>query len=589
MGPRILLLASCYLRAVPAGKRTRAPLPRPERSRVGSSRGRRAACRGAVALAAALALAACSTEAPPPSAEAESQLPTPLALEAVDLGFVHDNGARGNFYYPEMMQGGGGLLDFDGDGLLDIYLVQSGPLPPTGDAAAANVLLRNLGDLQFEDVTAQAGVGDTGYGSGLAVGDIDGDGWTDLYVTNLGANRLYRNRADGTFEDITERSGAGTGGYSTCAAFFDMEGDGDLDLFVCNYVQWSPATERRCLGFNGQQGYCGPHEYEPAPNVLLRNDGGRFLHVSATAGIQATSGATLGLAVADFDADGDLDLYTANDQMANGLWINDGAGRFRDEALERGAAYNVQGRPEAGMGVAAEDFDQNGTIDLFVTHLGGETNTLYLNEGGLFRDATQETGLASVSQAFTGFGVVLHDLDGDGERDLLLAHGRVSHGDDLSPDFSEPNQLLLGRADGSFVLAALPGPARVSRAIAVGDLDNSGRPAALIVENGAAAQIFRARAAAESWLGALVLATSDATSGIRGYALHAEVTLTTSLRRLTRRVETSHSYASAADPRVVFTLRPGEVARELAVRWPDGREAQLSEPRLGAVHHIPPP
>ncbi|MEM6701141.1 MAG: CRTAC1 family protein [Acidobacteriota bacterium] len=530
---------------------------------------------------AASLLGACSSG--DPAATGAPTQPTEAALfvdkTPDELDFLHDSGARGRYYYPEMMQGGAGLFDADGDGRLDLYLVQSGALPPAGDAGAMNRLYRNLGDWQFEDVTGTSGVGDRGYGSGLAVGDIDGDGWNDLYVTNLGPNRLYRNRRDGTFEDVTQQWRTDDPGYSTCAAFFDMDADGDQDLYVCNYVEWSVEVEKRCLGFHGAQGYCGPHEYRPARDTLFRNDGDRFTDVTAESGLASVSSATLGLAVADFDDDGDLDLYTANDQMANHLFVNRGDGRFVDEGLERGVAFNQEGYPEAGMGVFAEDIDEDGDWDLFVTHLSKETNTLYRNDGGLFFDATQGAGLGAVSQAYTGFGVGLFDFDGDGRRDLLIAHGKVSHGDDLADDFSEPDQLLQGQADGRFAAAPLDLPRRVTRALAFGDLDDDGATDVLLQHNGAAPKLLASRPTGGSWLGVHV--RRRAGGGLRDTVLQARVTLTLEDgRKLYRRVETSSSYAAANDPRALFRLTSGDRPKVLQVRGPNGT-AQVDAPVLG--------
>ncbi len=336
-----------------------------------------------------------------PSSAAVEPIFRDVAL-ASGIDFVHANGATGSFFYPELMQGGAAFLDYDNDRDLDIYLVQSGPLPAPGDSPqAANRLYRNRGDGSFEDATASAGVGDRGYGSGVAVADYDGDGWVDLYVTNLGANHLYRNRGDGSFEDATGRTATGDASYSTSAAFFDYDHDGDLDLYVCNYVDWSTAKERRCLGRNGLQGYCSPSEYRPQADTLYRNDGdGRFTDVSARAGIASVRAAGLGVVTADFDGDGWTDVYVANDQMANLLWMNRGDGTFVDEALLRGAALNGMGRPEAGMGVIVEDGDSDGDWDLFMVHLSGETNTYYENRGGDFRDVTDALGLGAVSQPY---------------------------------------------------------------------------------------------------------------------------------------------------------------------------------------------
>jgi len=329
-----------------------------------------------------------------------------VALQA-GVDFVHQRASTTRYWLPEIMSGGAAWLDYDSDGDPDLYLVQGGT--PGSDAGGpGNVLLRNDGDGTFTDVSADSGTGDTRYGMGVAVGDYDGDGDPDLYVTNLGANVLYRNEGNGRFSDVTPAAGVGDTGWGTSAVFFDYDADGDLDLFVANYVKWSADREIECFGGANEQTYCHPNRYNgPSPDVLYRNEGdGRFTDVSWEAGIWRAYGNGLGVVSGDFNTDGLQDLYVANDGMPNQLWINQGAGQFRDEALLAGAAVNMTGAAEAGMGVAAVDLENDGDLDLFLTHLRGETNTLYRNDGkGMFEDTTTVSGLAGPSIAFTGFGL----------------------------------------------------------------------------------------------------------------------------------------------------------------------------------------
>ena len=373
------------------------------------------------------------------------------------IDFVHDNGATGEFYFPELAHAGAAFLDFDNDSWLDVYLVQSGPLEePSTAELGGNRLYRNRGDGTFEDVTATARVGGRGYGIGVAVADYDDDGWVDLYVTNLGPDVLYRNNgrgADGSisFTDVTAEAGVGDPGYSTSAAFFDFDRDRDLDLYVCNYLEWSPRTEHLCLGFNGVRGYCRPGEYSPQSDTLYRNDGigasglVTFTDVSERAGMRAVEGPGLGVVTADFDGDGWVDVFVANDQKPNHLWINAGDGTFREEALLRGVALNDLGLASAGMGVAAEDVDDDGDWDLWVVNLSGEVNNLYRNlGGGEFRIVTDELRLGAVSQPYTGFGTGFLDYDNDSVYDLFIANGRVNVSDDMEFHYAEPNQLLRG-------------------------------------------------------------------------------------------------------------------------------------------------
>ena len=536
------------------------------------------------------------------------------------LDFVHRNGATGDYDYPELLVGGGALLDVDEDGLLDVYLVQSGPVPGAAgdgspsrsggasadrpgnvgvtapvagsvatragstDAAASgagtaadelrNRLYRNLGDGAFEDVTDAAGVGDAGYGAGATAGDYDRDGLVDLYVLNVGANRLYRNAAGGVFEDATARAGVGDDAWSSSAVFFDYDGDLDLDLFVVNYVVWSAARERPCLGPNGLRNYCNPAEYAPAPDTLYRNDGGgRFVDVSEVAGIRSAAGPGLGVVAGDFDGDGLVDLYVANDQAPNHLWLNEGDGTFREDALARGAALNELGQPEAGMGIAVADPDCDGDLDLFLTHLSGETNTFYRNDGaGFFLDATDETGLGGVSQAYTGFGTSWFDVDRDGILDLFIANGKVTPGDDAAFDYREPNQLLRGLESGGYEdVSARAGAAlelpEVSRGAAFGDLDNDGDVDIVVVNNEGPARLLRNEVGnSASWL------IVDLCGGgiLDRSAIGSRVTVEAGGRSWTRYARPASSFAVANDPRIHFGLGDAESVDRLEVRWPGG-------------------
>ena len=467
--------------------------------------------------------------------------------EEVGLDFRHLRAGETRYRLPEIMSGGACWLDYDRDGDLDLYLVQGGALAGdtvvgagAGDGAEwGNALFRNEGGSGFARVTTAAGVGDTGYGMGCAVGDVDGDGWVDLYVTNLGPNVLYRNAADGSFRALS--SGAEDAGWGASAAFFDYDRDGDLDLFVVNYVEWTPAKEMECFS-GGLRDYCHPDRYDaPAPDRLFRNRGdGTFDDVTAAAGVDAAFGNGLGVTVGDFDGDGRPDVYVANDGMANQLWTNQGDGTFRDEALLAGVALNRLGEPEAGMGVQAFDVGDDATLDLFVTHLRGESNTLYRNDGaGLFADRTATSGLGAVSLGSTGFGVGFADFDSDGLVDLYVANGRVgrgldSHGED---PFAEPDHLYRGRDDGGFERLAAGAvdpatPILATRAAALGDADLDGDVDVLVVGNGGTARLLENVAGdGGRWLAARVL---DAEGGD---LLGARVTLTSGAGRRLRVVQ----------------------------------------------------
>ncbi|MCY3927830.1 MAG: CRTAC1 family protein [Acidobacteria bacterium] len=509
------------------------------------------------------------------------------------LDFVHQSGATGEYNYPELLVGGGALLDIDDDGLLDVYLVQSGPVPGSAGSMSpaadrpGNRLYRNLGDGTFEDVTDVAGVGDTGYGAGATAGDYDRDGLVDLYVTNVGPNRLYRNLGDGAFEDVTERAGVGDPAWSSSSVFFDYDGDLDLDLFVANYVVWSADRERPCLGPNGLRNYCNPAEYPPAPDTLYRNDGsGRFTDVSEVAGIRSDAGPGLGVVAGDFDGDKLVDLYVANDQAVNHLWLNQGDGAFREDALARGAALNELGQPEAGMGIAVADPDGDGDLDLFLTHLSGETNTFYRNDGGgFFQDVTDEARLGGVSQPYTGFGTSWFDYDGDGTLDLFIANGKVTPGDTAAFDYREPNQLLRGIPSGRYedvsdragaALALL----EVSRGAAFGDLDNDGGMDIVVVNNDGPVRLLRNEVGnAAPWL------IVDLCGGgiLDRSAIGSRVTVRGGGRSWTRDVRPAQSFAVANDPRVHFAFGDIQGVDHIRVDWSHGGVTERSGVPVNSV------
>ncbi len=538
----------------------------------------------------ALAVLACADAPRGPETSPLVAATEPIFVErasAAGLDFVHRNGAVGDYNYPELLVGGGALLDVDDDGFLDVYLVQGGPTPGTVDADDAdrpqNRLYRNLGDGAFEDATAAAGVGDTSYGAGATAADYDADGRVDLYVLNVGPNRLYRNLGDGAFEETTNRAGVGDRAWSAGAVFFDYDGDLDLDLFVANYVVWRARRERPCLGPNGLRNYCNPHEYPPAPDTLYRNEGdGRFVEVSGEAGIRSGETAAergLGVVAADFDGDGLSDVYVANDQGPNHLWLNRGDGTFREDGLARGAAFNELGHPEAGMGVAVADPDGDGDLDLFVTHLSGETNTFYRNTGaGFFVDETDALRLGGVSQAYTGFGVGWFDFDADGTLDLFIANGKVTPGDTAAFDYREPNQLLRGLAAGGYEdVSERSGAAfdllETSRGAAFGDLDNDGDIDVLVVNVDGPVRLYRNDVGTRrSWL----LVELCGGGAFDRNAVGARVTVEAGGRRVTREVRPAYSFGVANDPRIHFGLGDLKLVDRLAVRWPDGTMTELA-------------
>jgi len=501
----------------------------------------------------------------------------------------------GELYLAEIMGAGAALFDYDNDGDLDVYLVQGGMLGPGKTLADAvfppppgrdlrDRLFRNdlvVGEdgerrLRFTDVTEASGIRAQGYGMGVATGDFDNDGFTDLYVTNFGGNQLLRNNGDGTFSDTTEKSGTGDPGWSVSAAFIDYDRDGWLDLYVGDYVKLDLAKQKHCYSTSSALDYCTPLVYEPTPDRLYHNRGdGSFEDASDSAGITQAFGAALGVVVADVNGDGWPDIYVANDASPNQLWINQGNGTFRDDAMMAGAAVNMGGAAEGSMGVDAADYDSDGDVDLFTTNLTAETNTLYVNDGqGWFEDRTITMGLAAPSNAYTGFGTGWYDFDNDGWLDLFVANGAVaikalSNTSDPFP-LRQTNQLFRSEAGRGFSeVTADAGPAlrlsEVSRGAAFGDVDNDGDTDILVTnDSGPVHLLLNQTGSRASWLGLRVVDAKGCD------ALGARVEIRpASDPPLWRRVHTDGSYASASDPRVLVGLGTRRASPTVLVHWPD--------------------
>jgi hypothetical protein len=505
------------------------------------------------------------------------------------VAFEHVVGVQRHFLFPEIAGSGVGLADVDGDGRPDLYAVQGGDLEQ-GPGDPGNALYLNRGGWRFDDVSAASGTDDRGYGMGCAFGDVDDDGRVDLYVTNVGPNALYCNRGEARFEDTTAAAGVGHPGWGTSAAFLDLEADGDLDLFLTNYLVWTPAREIHCSSPHASTDYCGPNNYQaPAADVLYRNEGGgRFRDVSAETGIGNAVGNGLGVATGDFNGDGRIDVYVANDLMANHLWLSQPDGTFVEDGLLAGCALDADGETEAGMGVLAFDVEDDGDLDLFMVHLEGETNTLYVNQGKHFRDGTAEMGLAAPSLSFTGFGVVQADLDHDGLRDLYVANGRVTQGRPIyRPDdlYAEPDQLFRGRAAGRFEEVLPRGgragsPAGNSRGLALGDLDGDGDLDLALSRNDDRLELLENRAADGHWVLLRVLMASGRD------ALGATVVWDPDGSPRHRTVEASQGFCSSSDPRVHLGLGPEAAPREVEVRWPGGARERFGPLEVNREHEL---
>lgn len=523
------------------------------------------------------------------------------------LVFTHFNGMSGELYFSEMVGSGAALFDYDKDGDLDVYLVQGHMLgsgktvadyqleprqaPPFRDRLFRNELVET-GELRFTDVTEASGIDARRYGMGVAVGDVDNDGCVDLYVTNWGPNQLWANRCNGTFEEVTAAAGVEDARWSISASFTDYDADGWLDLYVGDYVSFTLENHKSCALPSGARDYCGPLAYPAEPDRLFRNEGdGTFQDVSASSGIAARPGTGLGAAAADYDGDGDIDLYVANDQMVNFLWLNRGDGTFRDDAPLAGTAVNAAGLPEASMGVAVQDYDDDADPDVFLTHLNGETNTLYVNDGeGLFVDRTLASGLGPPSLPFTSFGTSWIDYDNDGWLDLLVVSGEVKiveehrRAGDPHP-LNQTNQLFHNTGGRFEDVTASAGKAfelvEVSRGAAFGDVDNDGDVDAVVTNNGGPVRLLLNRVGNRNrWLGLRLLDPRwkrDAIGAVANLELADG-------RTLTRRVHTDGSYASASDSRLLFGLGEDSRPKIVRVRWPDGR-VELFGPLASSQYH----
>ena len=508
----------------------------------------------------------------------------------VGLNFRHHNGMTGKFYLPEIMGSGAALFDYDNDGDLDVFLVQGGALEPGSKPEShQGKLFRNdlevgkNGKLRFTDVTEKSRIRATGYGMGVAVGDINNDGWSDLYLTNLGSNQMYLNKGDGTFDDVTRSSATDDPRWSTAASFFDYDRDGWLDLLVVNYADFSTTNSPNCYAPTSARDYCTPRVFRAPGNRLFHNRrDGTFEDVTVSAGVDKEFGHGLGVVSADFNNDGWIDIYVANDGDPNQLWINQKNGTFKNEALLAGAAVNRDGKAEAGMGVDAGDFDGNGTDDIFVTHLMDETNTLFTNLGdAVFEDRTREAGLGMPGRRFTGFGTLFFDYDNDGFLDLLVVNGAVQ----LLPELirkgdpfplGQPNQLFRNTGQDRFVeIVEQAGSSfqllEVSRGAAFGDIDNDGDTDVIVTNNNGPVRLLLNQLGNRNhWLGLRFVAKNG--RDLLGTQVDILVKKNQILRR---RVRTDGSYLVANDPRVIVGLGSATNVESVRIRWPDGAVQEL--------------
>jgi len=516
------------------------------------------------------------------------------------LDFVHDAGPTGAYFMPQSVGSGAALFDFDNDGRLGILLLQNGG-PESG---STNRLYRQLPDGRFQDVSAGCGLDYAGYCMGVAVGDVNNDGWPDVLITEYGRVRLFLNNGNGTFADVSEEAGLTNPHWGTSAAFVDYDRDGWLDLVVVNYINYESFW---CGSAAGKQDFCGPKGFSGSVTKLFHNLGRqpagnsarvRFEDVTLKAGLNQSPGPGLGVFCADFNGDGWPDIFIANDGQPNHLWINQRDGTFKEEALKRGLALNAMGQAEANMGIGVGDVDGDGLFDVFVTHLSSETHRLWRQKSrGMFRDETKRSGLASPHGHGTGFGTVLADFDHDGAPDLAIVNGNVKRASDDNhasnpaeclplfwKPYAERNQLLANDGKGTFRDASLEnaefcGTGMVARGLACGDLNGDGALDLLVTNIAAPARLYRNVAPKKGhWL--LVRAVDPA---LKRDAYGAEITVHAGGRNWLRWINPAYSYLCSNDPRAHFGI--GEVDRieSIHVLWPDGAEESFEGPKIDSA------
>jgi len=540
---------------------------------------------------AALLVVGCST--PPPTVREEPTGPPWFTdvTDEVGLHFVQDAGPVDTYFMPHLMGSGAALFDFDNDGLLDVYLVQNGGPLKAGQAPSTNRLFRQGKDGRFTDVSSGSGLDVSGYGMGVAIGDVNNDGYPDVFLTEFGRIRLFLNNGDGkTFTDITKEAGLDHVQWATSASFLDFDRDGWLDLVFVSYVDYDPSLA--CPGQGGKRDFCHPSVYNGTIPKLYRNcgklsgpnappHGVRFEDVTLRSGLAQIPGPGLGVVCADFNGDNWPDIFIANDSKPNRLWINQHNGTFKEEALQRGIALNFMGLTQANMGVALGDVDGDGLFDILVTHLSEETHTMW-KQGprGTFRDQTAAAQLASPRYRGTGFGTVLADFDNDGALDLAVVNGRVSRGPEadvpgLDPfwrPYAERNQLFANDGKGRFrdierENAPFCGTPSVARGLAAGDLSNRGAIDLLVTSVAGPARVYRNAVANRGHY--LVIQAFD--PELKRDAYGAEITVYAGDRRWLRWANPGSSYLCSNDPRAHFGLGTVERVDHIEVTWPNGK------------------
>lgn len=524
------------------------------------------------------------------------------ATSTLGLSFRNMASHTSKKYLIETMGAGVALFDYDNDGRLDIFVVNGAPLadptpkgtiPQKSGPKYWNRLYHQKQDGTFEDVTEKAGLQGVGYGMGVAVGDYDNDGYEDLYVTGYGGNKLYHNNGDGTFTDVTDKAGVGGSGWSTSAAWVDLDGDGLLDLVVLRYLTWDFDDIWCGEHKEGYRAYCHPDYFKPITPLVYHNDGnGHFTEVSEKIGV-AKPGKGLGIAIADYDRDGDIDLFVANDSMAEFLYHNKGDGTFEDVALISGVAVDGEGHTFAGMGVDFADYNNDGFPDLVITDLASQMYALYRNNGdGTFTYESYPSGLGRMTMTHSGWGVRFLDYDNDGCKDLLIAQGHDLDTIELTfPNLRYREPMLLARNTGhgfedvSAEAGSVFREAWVGRGLAIGDIDNDGRLDAVVTTNDGPLYVLRnATPTPNHWL-ILKLVGHKSNRD----AIGAEVKVVTGKIVQVATVTTAGSYLSSSDKRVHFGLGAETVAAAIEIRWPSGIRQTLKNVRADQILQVDEP
>jgi enediyne biosynthesis protein E4 len=504
------------------------------------------------------------------------------------IDFRHNNGAFGEKYLPETIGPGCAFLDYDGDGWMDILLVNGMDWPGHKRSTTTPKLYRNNRDGTFSDVTRRAGLDVELYGLGVAVGDFDNDGFPDIFITCVGQSRLFRNTGKGSFVDATKAAGlGGREGFSTSALWFDYDGDGLLDLFVCNYVRWSPEIDVRCSVDGKRKSYCTPEAYRGDTCWLFRNRGdGTFEDRTVQAGLFDTTSKSLGVAMFDFDGGGLIDLFVANDTQPNKLYRNAGGGKFEETALTAGVAFSHDGKARAGMGVDAADYNHSGAPSIAVTNFNNEMLALFRNNGeGEFEDIAPESEIGRVTRGSLGFGCLFFDADLDGWLDLLVVNGHI---DDVAASlrsdvgYAQPANLLLNQKGKGFRdVAAQVGSGfaapRIGRGAAIGDFDLDGDPDVLITENGGAARLYRNDHGAGHRSIRFELRGTKSNRDAIGAKVHIE----SGGENQQLLVKSGSSYLSQSELPLTFGLGSRDRVERAVIRWPSGREEEFANLAAG--------